>query len=71
MKGRTSRQTGRGGLGLPRVDQIVRQQGGYLWLRSETAALLRRGSDDLIQKEALPHVPGTQIAIGFQAPLPI
>jgi len=69
MQGRTSRQTGRGGLGLPRVEQIVRQQNGYLWIRSETAALLRRGANDLIQKTSLTYLPGTQIAIGFQAPL--
>lgn len=69
MSGRTARQTGRGGLGLQRVEQIVKQQGGYLWIRSETAGLLLQNSSRIIPKISLPNLPGTQIALGFESPL--
>jgi anti-sigma regulatory factor (Ser/Thr protein kinase) len=71
MQGRTARQTGRGGLGLRRVEQIAASRGGYLWLRSENAAILSRGPDKVEERSNLVFVPGTQVAVELQAPLRI
>lgn len=43
MGGSTSRHTGRGGLGLRTVEETMAKDGGYVWLRSETAAIRRYG----------------------------
>jgi anti-sigma regulatory factor (Ser/Thr protein kinase) len=69
MQGLSARNTGRGGLGLRRVEQIVASNRGYLWLRSETAAIMTRGSKQTQPHEKLIHVPGTQVAVGLRAPL--
>ena len=70
MKGRSAR-AGRGGLGLRRVEQIVKEVGGYLWLRSETAAILSKGPGKIKEYTELAYVPGTQVAVEWHAPLPI
>ncbi len=70
MGGKTARHTGRGGLGLRIVEQTVGAGGGYMWLRSETAALLTDGAGTVRTWKNLPHVPGTQVAVDFHAPLP-
>jgi hypothetical protein len=70
MNGRTSRDTSRGGLGLRLVEQIVGREGGQLWLRSETAAILSHGPDSIQGRDKLAYLPGTQIAVEFYAPLP-
>lgn len=69
MNGRTSRHTGRGGLGLRRVEQIAASEGGYLWLRSESAAILSRGPGRILEYRNLALVPGTQVSVEFHAPL--
>jgi anti-sigma regulatory factor (Ser/Thr protein kinase) len=70
MKGRSAR-AGRGGLGLRRVEQIVKEVGGYLWLRSETAAILSKGPGQIKEFAGLAYVSGTQVAVEWHAPLPI
>ncbi|MEO0564653.1 MAG: ATP-binding protein, partial [Chloroflexota bacterium] len=69
MNGRTSRHTGRGGLGLRVVQQTVGEGGGYLWLRSEDAAVLSDGVGANTGYEDLAMVPGTQLSVDFHAPL--
>lgn len=68
MRGRTARKE-RGGLGLRRVEKIAGEQGGQLWLRSETAAILSRGSGKAQGRKNLANIPGTQVAVEFHAPL--
>lgn len=70
MGGKTSRHTGRGGLGLRIVEQTVGEGGGYMWLRSETAAILTDGAGALETRRGLPYVAGTQLGVDFHAPLP-
>lgn len=69
MRGQTARHTGRGGLGLRHVEQIAASEGGYLWLRSETAAILSRGPGKIQPCRNMTLVPGTQVAVEFHAPL--
>ncbi|MEM6527196.1 MAG: ATP-binding protein [Chloroflexota bacterium] len=69
MGGRTSRETGRGGLGLRIVEQTVGAGGGYMWLRSENAAVLTGGPGTVQTRDHLAYVPGTQVAVEFHAPL--
>jgi hypothetical protein len=69
LQGRTARNTGRGGLGLRRVEQIASLEGGHLWLRSETAAILSRGPGQAQGQQNLVSIPGTQVAMEFHAPL--
>jgi anti-sigma regulatory factor (Ser/Thr protein kinase) len=71
MRGRTARSTGRGGIGLRLVEQIVGSEGGYLWLRSETAAVLSRGPGKMRGHRSLIDIPGTQVAVELHAPLPV
>ena len=63
MHGRTARSSGRGGLGLRLVEEIARTADGYLWLRSETAALLRSKAQAGQERSNLAFVPGTQVAV--------
>lgn len=69
MDGRTSRHTGRGGLGLRTVEETVAKEGGYVWLRSETAAIRSYGPDRRYPFTNLAPMPGTQVAVEFRAPL--
>jgi hypothetical protein len=69
MSGRTARRTNRGGIGLRRVEQIAASEGGHLWLRSETAAILSRGPGKAKGHRDMVLVPGTQVAVEFHAPL--
>jgi hypothetical protein len=69
LEGRTARRTGRGGLGLRRVQQIAASEGGHLWLRSETAAILSHGLGQAEAHRGLILIPGTQVAVEFHAPL--
>lgn len=70
MQGLSARDTGRGGLGLRRVEQIVKANQGYLWLRSETAAIKTSGPKEIQFYENFSFVPGVQIAVELCAPLP-
>ncbi len=65
MQGRTARSSGRGGLGLRLVEEIARAGDGYLWLRSETAALFRSEAQASQERSDLVFVPGTQVAVKF------
>jgi signal transduction histidine kinase len=66
----TARSTGRGGLGLRTVEDYATFTGGYLWIRSETAAILTRGTcKSRGYRQQLVNFPGTQIAVEFRAPL--
>lgn len=69
MEGNTSRLSGRGGLGLRTVEKIAAQNGGYLWIRSENAAILSRGETNRQERPNLASIPGTQVVIEFKAPL--
>ncbi len=63
MGGRTSRQSGRGGTGLPRVREIMATHGGYVCLRSETAALTDYGGNRIQARNDLTHIIGTQVSV--------
>lgn len=67
LKGRSARNTGRGGLGLRTAAQIAHTSGGYLWLRSETAAVLCQGLNNLQPNRNLPLIPGTQVTVELKA----
>lgn len=69
MDGHTSRHTGRGGLGLRTVEETVAKEGGYVWLRSETAAIRSFGPDRRYPFTDLAPMPGTQVVVEFRAPL--
>lgn len=69
LDGRTARATGRGGLGLRLVEQLALESSGYLWLRSESAGILRSGPGHSLARTSLPPMPGTQVAVRFHATL--
>lgn len=69
MNGSTSRDSGRGGLGLRTVEETVAKEGGYVWLRSETAAIYSRGPNHHYTYTQLALFPGTQVVAEFRAPL--
>lgn len=69
MDGRTSRHTGRGGLGLRTVEETIAKEGGYVWLRSETAAIRSFGPNRRYPYTNLAPMPGTQVVVEFRAPL--
>lgn len=67
--GSTSRESGRGGLGLRTVEETIAKEGGYVWLRSETAALQSHGPNRHYLFKNLVFMPGTQVVVEFRAPL--
>lgn len=69
MTGTTSRETGRGGLGLRTVEETAAKEGGYVWLRSETAALRSYGPNRHYSSTNLAFMPGAQVVVEFRAPL--
>jgi hypothetical protein len=69
FEGSTSRHTGRGGLGLRIVEETVAKEDGYVWLRSETAAIRSFGPDRRYPFTDLAPMPGTQVVVEFSAPL--
>lgn len=69
MEGRTSRFNGRGGLGLRTVEENVAKEGGYVLLRSETAAIRSYGPNHRYTYTDLASMPGTQVVVEFRAPL--
>ena len=70
MAGSSSRESGRGGLGLRVVEETVGKEGGYVWLRSETAAIRSYGPNRHYPFTDLAAMPGTQVVVKFDAPLP-
>ncbi len=67
LEGYTSRNTGRGGLGLRTVEETVQKEGGHVWLRSESDAICSYGSDHRYTSTSLPFMPGTQVVVEFRA----
>lgn len=63
LQGRTSRPSGRGGLGLRHVEQIAGETGGYLYLRSGSAALLTTGHGSGRATTQLGALPGTHVVV--------
>ena len=71
MAGRTSRASGRGGLGLRTVEEAANGSEGRLWLRSETAAVVSQASSHEARGyRDLCHVPGAQVAVDLRSPPP-
>lgn len=68
LAGRSARASGRGGLGLRVVERTI-APGGYLWLRSDTAALVTRGPGLGRGRDGLACIPGTQLAVELRAPV--
>ena len=69
MNGRSSRLGGRGGLGLLNVRSILAEHGGYVCMRSETAAVTDFGGADVHCRSGLAHVPGTQVSVAMHSVL--
>lgn len=69
IDGATSRHSGRGGLGLRTVEETVAKEGGYVWLRSETASIRSLGPDRRYTYSDLASMPGTQVVVELHAPL--
>lgn len=63
LRGQTSRATGRGGMGLRRVEQIAGATAGILRIRSESAVLSSRGANRISAHEELAYLPGTQVVV--------
>lgn len=70
MEGKSSRNTGRGGLGLRRVEQILQTNLGSLHLRTHDASILSHYKTGREYVSGIPFFPGTQIALGLNFPLP-
>jgi anti-anti-sigma regulatory factor len=68
MSGKTSRLSGRGGMGLQQLQQIVEKYSGCLWLRSENSAILSRGPGKNQGFENLVDIPGTQASVELRSP---
>lgn len=63
FEGKSARSTGRGGLGLRSIEQIIAEDGGALWLRSENASILSHGPHKRRQNNQLALIPGTQVVV--------
>lgn len=68
MEGKSARATGRGGLGLRRVEQILEENQGYLSLRSHDAAVYSHYKTGRKFASGKCFFPGTQIALGLNFP---
>lgn len=69
MEGKSARNTGRGGLGLRRVEQILQENSGSLYLRSHNAFILSHHKTGRTFGSENVFFPGTQIALGLNFPL--
>lgn len=69
MDGKTSRATGRGGLGLRTVEEIATQNHGLFWIRSDNASILKVECADRVENNSLANVPGTQVVMEFRVPI--
>jgi anti-sigma regulatory factor (Ser/Thr protein kinase) len=65
MEGKSARETGRGGLGLRRVEQILSENQGYLFLRSHDASVYSHHKVGRSFTSEKHFFPGTQIALGL------
>jgi anti-sigma regulatory factor (Ser/Thr protein kinase) len=68
MAGKSARESGRGGLGLRRVEQILDENKGYLYLRSHDAFVYSHHQAGRIFVSEKNFFPGTQIALGLNFP---
>ena len=68
MEGKSARETGRGGLGLRRVEQILGENQGYLFLRSHDASVYSHYQTGRTFTSEKQFFPGTQIALGLNFP---
>lgn len=68
LSGKSSRMTGRGGLGLQTIEATVAQEGGYLWIRSELAAVYSRGPKQRRISQPLTPFPGVQVVVELRSP---
>lgn len=68
MEGKSARNTGRGGLGLRRVEQILQENYGSLYLRSHNAFMLSQHKSGRTFSSGNAFFPGTQIALGLNFP---
>ncbi len=69
MEGKSARETGRGGLGLRRVEQILSENQGYLFLRSHDASAYSHYKTGRIFASEKCFFPGTQLALGLNFPI--
>lgn len=70
MNGRSSRNTGRGGLGLLNVRGILAAHGGYVCMRSETAAVTDFGGGARVESRSdLAYMKGTQVSVAMHSEL--
>ncbi len=69
MDGKTSRTTGRGGLGLRTVEEIATQNHGLFWIRSDNASILNIEGTCRVENSSLANLPGTQVVMEFRAPI--
>ena len=69
MNGRSSRKSGRGGLGLLNVRRILAAHGGYVCMRSETAAVTDFDGKRAQGRSDLEHVAGTQVSVEMHSAL--
>lgn len=69
MDGKSARNTGRGGLGLRRVEQILNENLGYLFLRSHNASVYSHHKAGRLFNPEMCFFPGTQIALGLNFPI--
>lgn len=69
MNGRSSRRGGRGGLGLLNVRSILAAHGGYMCMRSETAAVTDIGGTRELCRGDLAYVAGTQVSVAMHSVL--
>lgn len=69
MEGKTSRNTGRGGLGLRTVEGIAAQNQGVFWIRSDSASIQKIGNSRRLETTSLADFQGTQVLVKFKAPI--
>jgi len=67
MYGKTTRLSGRGGLGLRQVERIIGMTRGYLWIRSHDAAIASYGPGKIQGFPNLAFIPGTQISVEYNS----
>ncbi|GIK40333.1 MAG: hypothetical protein BroJett011_41660 [Chloroflexota bacterium] len=67
LSGKSSRMTGRGGLGLQTIETTVAQEGGYLWIKSDLAAIYSRGPKQRRISQPLTPFPGTQVVVELRS----
>lgn len=63
LSGKSARASGRGGLGLRSIEQIIAEDGGALWFRSENASILSHAPNKRRENNDLALIPGTQVVV--------